>query len=138
MVTVYRSKIGWELVALLAASFVPAVITVANDKNADADALYIMCGIMALVVGLLFSTRYKVSGNVLRAYAFFIPYRPVDVLSITKIEETFNPLSAPAASIDRLGITHADGYLLISPKDKAGFMAHMLQINPNIVFVPRK
>jgi len=138
MVTVYRSKIGWELVALLAASFTPAFITVANDPKKDEGGLYVMAGVMALVTLLLFTTYYKVNGSTLRAYAFFIPYRPVAISSITKIEETFNPLSAPAASIDRLGITHGGGYLLISPKDKAGFIAHMLQINPGIVFVSRK
>ena len=138
MTTVYKSKIGWELVALLAASFIPAFITVANDAKTEMADLCIMAGIMALVTLLLFTTHYKVNGNILRAYAFFIPYKPVDISSITKIEETFNPLSAPAASIDRLGITHGGGYLLISPKDKAGFVAHMLRINPGIVFVPRK
>jgi Bacterial PH domain len=138
MATVYKSKIGWELLALLAACFIPAFITEANAKSKDLDGLYIMAGVMALVTALLFTTNYKVNGNTLRAYAFFIPYRPVAISSITKIEETYNPLSAPAASIDRLAITHGNGYLLISPKDKAGFIAHMLQLNPGIVFVPRK
>lgn len=138
MVTIYRSKVGWELIALLAASFIPAFITVANDKNTDSETLYIMAGIMGLVTALLFTTYYKVSDTTLRAYAFFIPYRPVDIMGISKLEETFNPLSAPAASIDRLGITHADGYLLISPKDKAAFVAHIQRINPAIIYIPRK
>jgi hypothetical protein len=138
MVTVYKSKIGWELVALLAAAFVPAFITQANTTGKDIEGLYIMAGVMALVTALLFTTYYKVTGTTLRAYALFIPYRPVAISTITKIEETYNPLSAPAASIDRLGITHGGGYLLISPKDKAGFITHLQQINPGIVFVPRK
>lgn len=137
MATTYRSKIGWELIALLSASFIPAFITVANEENGDAEALLIMSGIMALVVVLLFTTRYKIDGTTLRIYAFFIPYRPIDILTITKIEETYNPLSAPAASIDRLGITHGGGYMLISPKDKTGFIAAMQQLNPDIVFIPR-
>lgn len=137
MRTTYRSKIGWELIALLAASFIPAVITVANEENGDAEALLIMSGIMALVVALLFTTYYKIDGTTLRIYALFIPYRPIDILTIKKIEETFNPLSAPAASIDRLGITHGGGYMLISPKDKMGFITAVQKLNPEIVFVPR-
>ncbi|WP_116790659.1 PH domain-containing protein [Flavobacterium psychrotrophum] len=137
MATTYRSKIGWELIALLSASFIPAFITVANEENGDAEALLIMSGIMALVVVLLFTTRYKIDGTTLRIYAFFIPYRPIDILTITKIEETYNPLSAPAASIDRLGITHSGGYMLISPKNKTGFIAAIQQLNPDIVFIPR-
>ncbi|MFP9100008.1 PH domain-containing protein [Flavobacterium sp. RHBU_24] len=138
MVTVYKSKIGWEIIALLAACFIPAFIAEANTPGKGTGGLYVMAGVMVLVIALLCTTYYKVKGTTLRAYVLFIPYRPVAILSITKIEETFNPLSAPATSIDRLGITHGDGYLLISPKDKAGFIAHMQQINPGIVFVPRK
>ena len=43
----------------------------------------------------------------------------IDIKSIRKIIETYNPLSSPAASIDRLEIFYNKfDSILISPKDK--------------------
>jgi len=58
---------------------------------------------------------------------------------IRKIEETNNPLSAPALSIDRLEI-HFNKFdsLLISPKNKKDFIADLQQINPEINYIPKK
>ena len=42
-------------------------------------------------------------------------------------------ISAPALSLDRVEIVHADGTLLISPADKAGFVQTILERVPAIV-----
>ncbi|TLP80170.1 PH domain-containing protein [Maribacter sp. ACAM166] len=56
-----------------------------------------------------------------------------EIDKIRKISETNNPLSAPAASLDRLEIVYdAYGTILISPKDKSGFIKHITQLNPKI------
>jgi hypothetical protein len=139
MATIYRSKIGIEIIALLAAGMIPGFITtLADDKNNDPEVPWILGGIFILIFGLMMSTRYKIDGNMLRIYVLVFPYRPIDITTITQIEETNNPLSAPATSLDRLGIKHGKGYMLVSPKDKHGFIAALQQINPDIVFKSSK
>lgn len=139
MAILYRSKIGVEIVALLAAGMIPGFITtLADDKQDKSEVLCILIPIYILVFGLMLSTRYKIDGNMLRIYVLVFPYKPIDITTITKIKETNNPLSAPANSLDRLGITHGKGYMLVSPKDKAGFIAALQHINPNIIFDPKK
>lgn len=139
MTTLYRSKIGIELVALLIAGMMPGLITTLADKNNhDTDVPWILGGVIVLIIALMASTRYKIDGNLLRIYVLVFQYKPIDITTITKIKETNNPLSAPATSIDRLGITHSKGYMLVSPKDKAGFIAALQHINPDIIFQPKK
>lgn len=139
MAILYRSKIGVEIVALLAAGMIPGFITtLADDKQDKSEVLCILIPIYILVFGLILSTRYKIDGNMLRIYVLVFPYKPIDITTITKIKETNNPISAPATSIDRLGITHSKGYMLVSPKDKPGFIAALQHINPDIIFQPKK
>lgn len=131
---VYRSKIGIELIALLAAGMIPGFVTTLAGNEDDKEIIYIVPVLFVLVLLLMVSTRYKIYGTTLRAYVLFFPYKPVDIHTITEIKDTNNPLSAPAASIDRLEVTHSKGYLLVSPKDKEGFIAALQQINPNIIY----
>jgi len=136
MATVYRSKIGIELVVLLAAGMTPGFVTaLADDKNNDPELPWILGGVFVLIIALMTSTRYKIDGNLLRIYVLVFQYRPIDITAITQIKETNNPLSAPAASLDRLKIKHSKGCMLISPKDKQGFIASLQRINPNINYM---
>ena len=53
--------------------------------------------------------------------------------TIYKISETYNPLSSPAGSIDRLEIKYNKSEsVLISPKDKNAFINDLILVNPNI------
>jgi len=59
---------------------------------------------------------------------------PIDL--IREISETNNPLSSPANSLDRLEIKYSsNGIILISPKDKSGFINQLIKINPNIELI---
>jgi hypothetical protein len=63
----------------------------------------------------------------------------IDIGVIRKIKETNNPLSSPALSLDRLWIDYGKGAaVMISPKDKEGFIRHILQINPSVEVKYRK
>lgn len=137
MVKVFRSKIGSELIILLSAGMLPGFITVLASDEKDKEAIFIMPVLFVLILGLMCTTRYKIEGTTLRAYVLFFGYRPIDINTITAIKGTSNPLSAPAASIDRMEVTHSRGYLLVSPKDKAGFIAALQEINPAIVYTPK-
>jgi hypothetical protein len=57
----------------------------------------------------------------------------IDIHQIKRIEETNSPLSSPAASFDRIEITYNKfDSVIISPKEKLGFIQDILQINPSI------
>lgn len=135
MTTVYKSKIGPELIILLCVGMMPGLITALAEKEKDNETIFILLAVLMLILVLMSTTRYKIEGTTLRAYVLFFGYRPVDIQTITTIKDTSNPLSAPAASIDRLEVRHSRGYLLVSPKDKKGFIAALQQINPAIRYL---
>ncbi len=57
----------------------------------------------------------------------------IAISTITKIVETNNPISSPAASLDRLAIHYnIRNAVMISPKDKKSFVGELLKINPAI------
>ena len=63
----------------------------------------------------------------------------IEIKTIRKITETYNPLSSPAASIDRIEIFYNKfDSVLISPKKKKEFIEDILKINPNIEVIYRK
>ncbi len=138
MSTIYRTKIGWEIIALIGAGMFPAAITVGFDKESSPEDLYILGGCFVFTLVLLSMIWYKIDHQTLRIYAFFIPYKPIDIKTITEITETNSPLSAPASSMNRLKIIHAKGSILISPKNKNVFLKQLTEINPNIIFIPQK
>jgi Bacterial PH domain len=50
-------------------------------------------------------------------------YRKIDIATIRKMELSNNPLSAPAASLQRIAIHYnKGGYILVSPKNRAEFI----------------
>lgn len=133
---VYQSKISIWIVAIMAAAFTVGLYGayMAHD--------YINLGVLAFitlfVIYLFATTRYIVNGNLLQVKSgFIVNKKKIEITTISKIEETYNPVSSPAASLDRLEVTYTGGSVIISPKDKRGFVAHMQSIKPDIVFKPR-
>lgn len=63
------------------------------------------------------------------------PFRwRVPLAEIREVTPTHNPLSSPALSLDRLEIRYgAKGFLLISPKDKNGFLRSLVAQTPHLV-----
>ena len=57
----------------------------------------------------------------------------IPIVSITSVNSTRNPSSAPALSMDRLEINYGNfDFVLISPLEKEHFMEELLKINPKI------
>ncbi len=100
----------------------------------------IICLVMlAFVLLTFFSIYYRIDGDKLVVYTFFIPKAyPID--KIKEIKPTKNILSSPATSLThRLAITFTDRKILksttpliISPVRKEGFIQQLLSINPEI------
>lgn len=100
----------------------------------------IICLVMLAFVFVTFiSIYYRIAGNQLVVYQFFIPTSyPID--KIKSIKPTKSILSAPATSLThRIAITFTDRKVLkssmplvISPVRQDEFIVHLLSINPDI------
>ena len=126
---IHHSRIDtWLLVVLVTAFILGAIVTVAAAVEGKvsviipAMALPLMAG---LFLWLPFTIRYEIGGGSLLIR--FGPFRrEIPVESIREVQPSRNPLSAPAASLDRLRIDYAirggHRYMLVSPKNNLAFL----------------
>ncbi|MBL7979688.1 MAG: PH domain-containing protein [Bacteroidetes Order II. Incertae sedis bacterium] len=133
MVQVYKSKIGLELVIPIALVLGTVLILSAWEEPRWVGPLIILA-VGSFIYYVFTTTYYVIDQNMLRVKsAFFIDLK-IDIQDIHTIAETRNPLSAPAISLDRLEVRYGHhGRVLISPKDKAGFIREIQHINPHVV-----
>ena len=127
MDAVFRSKFDIWLVALIIGAPVLVLEFLLEDvvegRSADLLALGIVVVVLLFCGWLYASTRYTITAEALLVksgpFSWVVPLR-----EIYSIEPTRNPASSPALSLDRLLIRYGDGNeLMISPRDKATFMA---------------
>jgi uncharacterized membrane protein YdbT with pleckstrin-like domain len=130
MENVYRSKVDLWLVAVTVGAPVVLLEFILDglntpDKFAEVAAAVIVLAVLALFAWIYFSTRYTITGDFLMVksgpFSWIIP-----IEDISAVEPTRNALSSPALSLDRLLIRYGkSAELMISPKDKAGFMTEL-------------
>lgn len=128
----YPSKIGVGIVIFIVAVLVGSTIPMISPPIWVGLLINLL---LFIFIGHLFlTTYYIIDGYSLCIKSSFLVNKKIDIKRVKKISETNNPLSAPAASLDRLEIIYDEyGSILISPKDKLGFIAHMIRLNPEIV-----
>lgn len=135
--TLYKSKWDASTWAILGLVLVCCIWPIFLDDGW----LPVIMSIVALsmIVVILKSVYYRIDGNLLVVYQFFVPTAfPID--KIKEIKKTKSVLSAPAASLtDRIAITFTDRSVLkstmplvISPVRRDEFVKQLLQANPNI------
>lgn len=133
----YKSKLGLELIIPLSILFGWILFDLISQKAWVGVALIV--GIVTFLVYGLLSISYVVKEEQLTIKLGVLSYQKIDIHSIYKISETYNPLSSPAASIDRVEIMYNKfDSILVSPKDKKGFIENLTSINPNIEIIYRK
>lgn len=86
----------------------------------------VVCGLTAaFILWLYAATKYVITDDTLIIHAGLYKVE-IPVNAITSITDSRNPLASPAFSLDRLEIKYgADKTILISPKDKAAFLADL-------------
>lgn len=133
---VYRSRIDWWLWAVMALS-VGVIVVAAPDWPWWLTAIY---GVMIIgaFIGGIGGCWYAVDGDKLVVYQFFRPH-PLPINKISEVRYCTGYLAGPACSTRRLSIKFSDRKVLksfapleISPRDRDGFVAHLLRINPEI------
>jgi len=139
----YQAKIDLALfipvVGLMLAVTLLTLILPLNEP--DPKATFIAWGIAlllllstALCAQFFLTTHYIIDGQALIVHAGpLYKNRKIPIASIRKITKTRTLISAPAPSLDRLEIFYNKfDSIVISPKDKPGFIANLIKLNPTI------
>ncbi len=127
----YPSRISFGLVFFILAILVGSTIPMISPPVWPG--LIINLLVLTFVAHLFATTHYVIDGSSLNIKSSFLVNMKIEINRIKKISETNNPISAPAASLDRLEIAYDEyGSILISPKDKSGFINHITRLNPQI------
>lgn len=137
MTNIYKSKLGLELIIPLILIFGYVLFELISNR--------VWIGILIMLLTIIFilytflSIQYKIENGNLNIKCTILMNINIEIKSIRKVTETYNPLSSPAASIDRLEIFYNKfDSILISPKHKKEFIQNLLEINPSIEIVYRK
>jgi hypothetical protein len=132
----FRSKVDWWLILLLAGIPVIPLAIEWNDGGRSSPAFFLIpAGIVALISIVFFPIHYVIEGETISVRYGIMrwEYTAFRVQEVQSVRPTFNPLASPALSIDRLSVDLGfRGKLLISPKDKAGFLRALAQLDPQL------
>ena len=131
----YKTKISiWLICAIIGSTVIPIIPVLVYDFS------WILVIIVALILFFalfsLFDIRYTIHNNILSVKYSMLSTTNYDINQIRKIKDTNSILAAPAASLDRIEIYFIQQKipLIISPKDKNGFIRNLQSINPDIVY----
>lgn len=136
----FESKRDWWVALLLwLTAAVMVAVGIGNFRESGTPAskglmLVIVFACAALILWILYGTRYVVSTDALWVIAGPVRYR-IPLESITSVTPTHSPLSSPACSLDRLRINYKRGRrvrvrrrpflkrrVLVSPENKREFL----------------
>ena len=133
---VYKSKIGLELSIPLFVVFGGS--TILMIFGGAWLGLLIIFPPLAFILHMVFTTYYTIDGDILKVNCGFTK-QIVNIKTIRKISDDMNWISAPALSLDRLELffNTYDG-VVVSPKDKIGFIKELLVVKPDIELHLRK
>lgn len=127
----YKSKVDpWLLILLVTAFGGPLVYMTVREPHWFGPVIWLPLTIF--VIYSVTTIRYVIEGDMLLIRS--IGFRSsIPVRSIRRIEATNSLLASPAASLDRLEIIY-NRYdsVLVSPKDKSGFINDLTAVNPEI------
>ncbi|MBL7858635.1 MAG: PH domain-containing protein [Cyclobacteriaceae bacterium] len=129
--TIYKSKIGYELVIPIVLILGTTFLFMAYQHIWPGAAVILVTGLF--VVHVFATTFYQIDGKHVIIKSSFLVNKHIDIQAIRKISKSNNFISSPATSLDRLEILYNKfDTILISPHDKDGFIRELKMINPDI------
>ncbi|MGE7603522.1 PH domain-containing protein [Peribacillus sp. NPDC097675] len=132
----FQSKKDWWTYPVFLGIVIAVFIPLFMDQ--DLTSLYIGVPVAGLILWIWFTTYYVIENNSLVVRSAFI-HKTIPVYEIKSIKRTFNPLSSPALSLDRLEIIYGTGKMvLISPDNRDKFLDELEKLNQSIVIVRKK
>lgn len=128
----YSSKLGLEIVLPIVIVFATIIVLAAFDDQGWV-VLSIISPITVFIAYTFLNTYYIIQDDNLIIKSGFIYHQKINIKTITKIESTKSIISAPATSLDRIEISfNKFDQVVISPKHKQEFIAHLVEINPEL------
>ncbi len=139
---IFKSKSGYELLIPIIVLFVVILIlpiTNGAPLPAIATVSVTLLLTLAFILYTFLGTTYTISDDKhLWVKCGFFKATAVDISMIKSVTKTNNPIASPAPSLDRIEV-HYGKYdsIIISPKDKSGFVKALQEINPDISYHPK-
>lgn len=138
MSTTFRSKVDPKLTMLGCAMPLVALVAIGTSAGRGKGGLLplaIITALVAVVIAwMLLSTYYELTGELLVAHSGPFCWR-IPLKNISSVRESQSVRSGPALSMDRLEVAWDGGrVLLISPEDKAGFLAALHRRAPQLAY----
>lgn len=132
MKKVFPSKVDKFIPILFWVTSIPPIVIGFREK--DWVIFVIMIIVFALIMYLLYDTNYTITQGNLKVHSGFIVNKNIPIAEIKLIKKTDSILSAPAASLtDRIEVFYGNSKsIVISPKDKQGFIDELLKQNSRI------
>ena len=137
----YCSKKDAWLVGVVAAGvllpFAGAICTFASDDAHKAWVSLLVGTGVGVFILLTYPVRYELTPSTLEVRSGALFRKQIPLSTIQTVRPTRNPLSAPAWSLDRLRVSYkmegGEGFVLISPEDKAGFVRELAARDAGLV-----
>lgn len=126
----FASKVDWwiPLLLVLPLAFVVGALVMGTLSPVVLVAVLVP---QFFVLWILARTRYLVTTDGLTVrcgpFSWTVPATAIRSLSATR-----NPLSSPALSLDRIAVRHTGGLLMVSPRNKAGFVRAVRTCNRDV------
>lgn len=132
--TTFRSKLGREIIIPIAIILVGLGSLMVYQKIWEG--LTVIVCVIIFIIFIFSTTYYQIEGRILKIRCGVFSNLKIDIDTIRRMSETNNPISSPAFSLDRLEIKYQKerkiDTVMISPKDKDGFIKMITQLNPTI------
>ena len=127
----FESKIDLWFILFLALIFGGILLRSAYDQNWISFSIILL---VVIFIAYMFSTTFYIVENKklwIKCGIFF--NLSIEIKGIKKISESYNIISSPALSFDRLEILYNKfDTVLISPKDKIRFIEAIKKNNPEV------
>ena len=135
MKKIYKSKVDIWLIFLIIGISIISILPVLLFAFSWI-AISITLGLYVFILYCFCSIEYIITDDTLNIKCGFLIDEKIKISNIVKIVPDKSILSAPAASLDRIGIyiNNQKTPIIISPKNKTDFIYNLRILNPNIIY----
>ncbi|MGW9684943.1 PH domain-containing protein [Flagellimonas sp. 2504JD1-5] len=127
----YPSKVSYGLLLFVVTVLIGTSIPIVSQGNWTGVGINVL--VLLFVLYVFFSVHYIIEGNDLIIRVGILFKWRIEISTIKMIAKSNSWISSPAASLDRLNIIYKKhSSILVSPRDKKGFIKELTRINPDI------
>lgn len=136
MIKTYPSKVSYLLLLFIALVLFTPIGLEVYSHGLSKHALItgsILLTFFAFILYIFFTVRYTINKHTLNVKCGFLINQNININAITSVKKTNSILSSPAASFDRI-LIRFEKYdeIILSPKDKKGFINALKSVNSKI------